>query len=137
MMSSPTARPAIEGRIDAWVRAELAGDSDALSGLLHPDFLGVGPFGFLLDRGQWIGRFAAGLRYTAFSFTPDVPPRSVGAAIVVVGTQRQRGDHQSQPLDAEFRATLLLAPGPDQLLTGIHLSPRYPPRTGRLPTDPS
>jgi hypothetical protein len=41
MMSSPPAWPDIQSYLDAWVRAELAGVSDALNGLLHPDFIGV------------------------------------------------------------------------------------------------
>ena len=127
-------------QVAAWARAELDGDSDTLAGLLHPDFLGVGPFGFLLDREQWLRRFSEGLDYTAFEFTPDTDVRFIGDAAFVVGTQTQQGSHQGRPIDGAFRVTLVLT-GPDCLLAAAHLSLRTPPGPPRpvqdSPADPA
>jgi hypothetical protein len=127
-------------QVAAWARAELDGDSGTLARLLHRDFLGVGPFGFLLDREQWLRRFGEGLDYTAFEFTPDTDVRSIGDAAFVVGTQTQQGSHQGRPIDGAFRVTLVLT-GPDCLLAAAHLSLRTPPGPPRpvqgSPADPA
>src|SRR4051812_44267749 len=63
--------------LDRWVAAELAGDAAALGAVLHPQFLFAGPFGYLLDREQWLGRFTARGRYhtvfTSFALPADIP----------------------------------------------------------------
>jgi hypothetical protein len=117
----------LDEAVAAWTRAEREGDAVALDGLLHKDFLGIGPYGFLLDRGQWLRRFADGLRYTAFDFAPDVEPRLVAGTAIVIGTQHQRGVYQQQSVDAAFRGTLVLTGGPAWLLLGSHFSLRTPP----------
>jgi hypothetical protein len=78
--------PTFDDQIGDWTRAELHGDIEALDALLHPDFLGVGPFGFVLSRDEWVQRLRDGLRYTAFDWhccvsakrTRRVPRRGVG-----------------------------------------------------------
>src|SRR6516164_9827569 len=97
----------LDESITAWVRAEHAPDTISLDALLHPEFLGVGPYGFVLDRQQWIGRFEGGLRLDTLDFHPDTEPRMVGTAAVVVGTQTQEGTHQGRPIDGAFRVTLV------------------------------
>ena len=117
--------------VDAWAAAERTGDLAALAGLLHPDFVAVGPFGFVLDREQWMARYASGdLRNASFSFAPDVPTRTVGEVAIVVGTQQQEGTHQGRPIDGAFRVTLVLCGGPAWRVVGAHLSLRHPPTTG-------
>ena len=113
--------------LNAWAGAELAGDAAALEPLLHEQFRAVGPFGFLLDREQWLKRFADGLDYSAFAFTPDVAAREVGGVTFVVGTQEQTGTYQGHPTDGAFRVSLALTGGPAWQLVGIHLSLRTPP----------
>lgn len=121
--------PTIESFLDAWAAAELAGDAAALEPLLHAQFRAVGPFGFLLDRQQWVKRFAGGLRYSTFSFTPDVEAREVAGVTFVIGTQEQTGTYQGRPTDGAFRVTLALTGGPAWQLVDIHLSLRTPPPT--------
>jgi hypothetical protein len=41
----------------AWVDAELAADIDTLDPLVTDDFRLVGPFGFVLDKQQWLDRY--------------------------------------------------------------------------------
>ena len=50
-----------------WAAAEQDNDAQALAGLLADDFVGVGPLGFVLDRGQWLARFGNGLENRAFA----------------------------------------------------------------------
>lgn len=114
----------LEDRLTDWAAAELSGDAGRLEALLHPDFLAVGPYGFLLDRRQWTRRFADGLRYTAFALTPDAPTRYVGGSAVVVGTQRQEGTHQGRTVDGAFRVTLVLTDAPEWRVAAVHLSLR-------------
>ncbi|HEY3713205.1 MAG TPA: nuclear transport factor 2 family protein [Jatrophihabitantaceae bacterium] len=114
-------------RLAAWTRAERSGDSGALMELLHCDFLGVGPFGFVLTREEWAQRFSGGLHYTAFDFAPDRPIRYAGTAAILVGTQTQTGTHQSRPINGAFRVTLVFTGEPGWRLLGVHLSLRNPP----------
>ncbi|WP_165845781.1 nuclear transport factor 2 family protein [Streptacidiphilus pinicola] len=113
--------------LDAWASAELAGDAAALEPLLHERFRAVGPFGFLLDREQWLKRFADGLAYSAFSFSADEEAREVGGVTFVIGTQQQQGTYQGHRTDGAFRVSLALTGGPQWRLVGIHLSLRTPP----------
>ncbi|MFG3257107.1 nuclear transport factor 2 family protein [Streptomyces sp. NPDC048172] len=117
----------IDQKVAAWTRAEREGDAQALDGLLHPDFLAVGPYGFLLHRKQWLERFGHGLAYSAFEFTPDAPTRYVGGNAFVVGTQAQEGMHRAQPIEGSFRVTLVFAEDDDWQLVAMHLSLRNPP----------
>ena len=43
-----------------WVDAELAADVDTLDALVTDDFRLVGPFGFVLDKQQWLDRYRSG-----------------------------------------------------------------------------
>jgi hypothetical protein len=117
----------LDDQITAWARAELSEDPAAFEALLHPEFLAVGPFGFLLNREQWMHRFAGGLHYTAFDFAPDTKPRIIGGTAFVVGTQTQQGNHQGRPVDGAFRVTLAFVGEPEWLLAAVHLSLRTPP----------
>ena len=100
----------------------------ALDSLLHPEFLGIGPFGFLLDREQWMERYRSGdLQPRSFTFTPDVDVRRFGGTAIVVGTQEQEGTHQGRPIDGSFRAALVLVDEPDWRVAAVHLSLRTPP----------
>ena len=47
--------------------AEERGDATSLEGVLTGEFVGVGPAGFMLNKEQWLGRFAGGLSYESFA----------------------------------------------------------------------
>lgn len=127
-MTTPAIPRNLQQVLSVWEAAERAGDAPALDALLHPQFLFVGPFGFLLDRQQWQERFTSGdLRSTSFAFTPDTPMRHFGTTTVAVGTQDQTGTHQGQPVDGQFRGTLVL------VLDTIWLG-RPPPQPATSPT---
>jgi ketosteroid isomerase-like protein len=120
----------LDERIDSWIRAEQEGDAEGLESLLHPRFLAVGPYGFILNREQWKGRFAGGLKYHSFAFQPDAQTRTLERTAIVVGTQTQQGEHQGRPVDGAFRVTIVFAEDPDWKIIAIHISLRNLPNAG-------
>jgi hypothetical protein len=72
-----------------WTAAEEAMDTRALDGLLAEQFVGVGPLGFVLDRQQWLERFAHGHENRAFAVA-DTKVHEHGTAAVVVGVLDQQ-----------------------------------------------
>lgn len=40
--------------VQRWATVELRGDADAYGDLLAPDFVGVGPVGFVKEEGRWV-----------------------------------------------------------------------------------
>ena len=85
----------LQRSVDRWAAAELAGDPVGLDAVLHEQFVFAGPYGYLLDRQEWMARFVPGDRhytvFSAFTFTADIPARVIGDTALVVGTQRQKG----------------------------------------------
>ena len=116
----------VDERLAAWSKAELDGDAATLDALLHPDFVGVGPYGFVLDREQWLARFGNGLHYDAFEFTRLAEPRSVDGVSIVIGTQSQRGAYNGQPADGVFRTSIVLV-GAQASIAHMQISLGSPP----------
>ena len=114
----------IEKLTQDWAGAELRGDADFLSRNLADDFIGVGPFGFMLTRDQWVNRYASGdLHYDTFTLD-EAKVRAYDDAAIVIGRQTQTGNHQGHPLPPGGRATLIwVREGDRWLLAGWHLSP--------------
>jgi ketosteroid isomerase-like protein len=116
-----------------WAEAERHGDVAALDALLHEDFVGVGPLGFVLDRQQWLGpRRGGDLKNSTFEWQ-DPSVRVFGDTAVVVGTQIQESTYQGRDASGRFRVTQIVArTGADDrwVLAGMHLSPvaEAPPR---------
>ena len=83
--------PAHDGVLDLvqrWAAAEEKNDVGALDGLLAGAFAGVGPFGFILTRDQWLARFTNGLVNRSFIVT-DLQVRDFGTAAVGIGVLEQ------------------------------------------------
>ncbi len=118
-----------------WADAERHGDVAALDALLHRDFVGVGPLGFVLDRQQWLEpRRTGALENTSFEWQ-DPAVRVFGGTAVVVGTQVQESTYQGHDASGRFRVTQVAVrdgSGADDrwVLVGMHLSPiaEPPPR---------
>ena len=86
-----------------WVAAELAADTDTLDALATDDFRLVGPFGFVLDKEQWLDRYRSGDFSTAALDWRDVDVREYGDSAVAIGTQSQEAAYKGSPSNGEFR----------------------------------
>jgi hypothetical protein len=105
--------------IDRWSAAEQSNDAVGLDAVLAPDFVGVGPFGFVLDRAQWLDRFGNGLYNTRFSITNAVAHEH-GSTTVVVGELDQQTTWQGNDNSGRFRITLVTV---DDRLASAHIGP--------------
>jgi uncharacterized protein (TIGR02246 family) len=104
-----------------WAAAEQDNDAQALAGLLADDFVGVGPVGFVLDRGQWLARFGNGLTNRAFA-VDDPQARDYGDAAVVVGVLAQQTSFQGADNSGRFRISLVAVRQADRwLLANAHI----------------
>ena len=89
--------------IDKWAAAELAGDVSAYDTLLAPDFRGIGPVGFVLDREQWAARHTHGLVNHEFR-VDDRELRAYGDdTVVVTAVEAQRTVAMGQENNGSFR----------------------------------
>jgi ketosteroid isomerase-like protein len=113
----------VEEFVGEWAAAGQRGDATSLEGVLTDDFVGVGPLGFLLNKQQWLERFAGGLSYESFVLD-ELKTRFYGDAAVATCRQKQAGEFQGNDVGGEFRATLVLVEGEGRwLLAGWHASP--------------
>ena len=111
-----------------WADAELHGDIAMLDQLIADDFLGIGPLGFGLTKGQWLERFTSGdLKHEYFTWD-KAKPRLYGDMAVITGRQTMTGTHQGNPIQGQFRVTQVLVKQPDRwLIVGLQLSPMMQP----------
>ncbi len=107
--------------VGRWAEAEQDNDAGRLERLLADDFVGVGPLGFVLDRGQWLARFGNGLENRAFA-VEDRQVRDYGDAAVVVGVLAQETSFGGRDNSGRFRLTLVaVRPADRWLLAGLHI----------------
>jgi ketosteroid isomerase-like protein len=122
--------------LETWTGAERAGDATALDGLLTDDFVGVGPFGFMLPKPAWLARHQTGdLKYETFELD-ELNARRHGDAALLTARHTAQGAYQGHPIPEAVRASLALVhdSGAWQL-AGIHFSfiagtPGAPPMPG-------
>jgi ketosteroid isomerase-like protein len=110
--------------VHRWTEAERRGDVAALDALLTDDFSAVGPVGFVLDKKQWLERYASGsLVHDAFTWD-EVTLRQYGSAVVAVGVQGQQSVFDGRDADGFFRMTqTIVRDGGAWRLAAVHLSP--------------
>ena len=117
-------------RVQQWADAERTGDVGALDAILAPEFVGVGPFGFTLDRGQWLERFRSGdYRSGTLSFD-EISVRLFGDSALVIGRQLSEATYRGRPTGGRFRTTLVFVRSDgDWRLAGLQYSaiPEGPP----------
>jgi ketosteroid isomerase-like protein len=107
-----------------WVDAELAADVDALDALATDDFRVVGPFGFVLDKEQWLDRYRSGDFSTAALAWRDVDVREYGDSAVAIGTQSQEAAYKGSPSNGEFRIShVFVRDGGAWRIASMQLSP--------------
>lgn len=113
----------LEKLVGNWATAELRGDNTFLERNLADDFVGVGPYGFLLTKGEWLERHESRkLRYESFQLD-EVWVRLYGEAAVMIARQMTKGKYEDNDLPGSLRATLFFAQQEGRwLLAGIHMS---------------
>jgi ketosteroid isomerase-like protein len=116
-----------------WAQAEQDGDTTTLADLAAADFRLVGPFGFVLDKTQWLARYATGDLVTRSLVWDEVEVRDFDGTAVAIGRQTQRATYQGRPADGQFRVTHVFIRAAERwLLASLHLSQAAPP----VPPDP-
>jgi len=93
----------IHGLRRAFEEAELGADADALNALLADDFRSIGEQGYVLDKGQWIGKFAE-FAYTSLA-SSDVEVCFYGHAAIVRCIQRSQSVWRGQKMTLAVRAS--------------------------------
>lgn len=123
-----TTTDAIHELGNRWVAAEVAGDTDALAAMVTDDFKLVGPYGFILDRDQWLDRYRSGDFTTTALTWHDVDVRDYGDAAVAIGTHTQEAAYRGMPNDGDFRTTHVFVRRDGRWqIAGIQLSLTTPP----------
>ena len=113
--------------VQRWAAAEEKNDAGALEELLDGEFAGVGPFGFILTRDQWLARFANGLVNRSFTVT-DLQVRDYGTAAVGIGVLAQETSWQGTDNSGRFRVTLVaVREGAGWRLAHVHIGPLQGP----------
>jgi ketosteroid isomerase-like protein len=108
----------------AWVDAEVAADVDTLDALATDDFHLVGPFGFVLDKQQWLDRYRSGDFATTALTWHDVEAREYGDSVVTIGTQSQEATYKGTPSNGDFRIThVFVRENAQWKIAGMQLSP--------------
>lgn len=118
----------IEIFIQSWAKAEEEGDTGMLEKILSDDFLAVGPFGFLLNKSEWIERLTSKkLQYEKFA-VDEVTTRFFDNIAVVIAKQTQIGTYEGNPIPGALRITLILHKVQDDWqMVGQHISLGRPP----------
>ena len=106
-----------------WATAELRGDTAFLGHNLAENFVGVGPYGFLLTKDEWLEWHESWkLRYESFRLD-EVRVRLYGEVTVMIARQMTKGKYEDNDLPDSLRATLFFAQQEGRwLLAGIHMS---------------
>ena len=111
-----------------WAEAEQAGDVDALAEIADEGFRLVGPFGFVLDKQQWLDRYRSGAFHTRRLTWDEVSVADHGDVAIAIGRQSQQATYQGRPADGDFRVSHVFARKADGWrLIGMHLSQAAPP----------
>jgi len=110
-----------------WAKAELEADTETLGRLLDPDFVCVGPVGFVINKEQYLaGRRSGDLKQQGFAWE-DASVRVYGDAAIAVGSQVQTGTFQGRDNSARLRIThVLIQKGGGWVIASLHLSPITP-----------
>jgi ketosteroid isomerase-like protein len=125
-----TAQNGVLDLVQRWTAAEERNDAGALDGLLAEAFAGVGPFGFILTRDQWLARFANGLVNRSFTVT-DLQVRDYRTAAVGIGVLAQQTSWQGTDNSGRFRVTLVaVQEGEGWRLAHVHIGPLQGPPGG-------
>lgn len=109
---------------DAWIGAEMRGDTDFIERTLADDFMAVGPLGFMLTKQEWLQRHASGnMQYTSLTLD-EVTVRVYDEAAILIGRQAQDATFRGNSVKADLRLTAVLIHQQGQWrLVGVQMSP--------------
>jgi uncharacterized protein (TIGR02246 family) len=109
--------------VQRWADVELRGDADGYGDLLAPDFLGIGPVGFVLTADQWANRHRGDLHNDEFQ-VQDLHARIYGGdAAIVEAVLRQRTTAMGRDTSGSFRLVVVAVKQEGHwLLANIQLS---------------
>jgi ketosteroid isomerase-like protein len=111
-----------------WAAAERDADAATLARIVTDDFRLVGPFGFVLDKQQWLDRYITGDFSTTSISWHDVDVRLYGDAAVTIGTQTQEAAYKGAPSNGDFRVShVFVREGGEWSIAGMQLSLTAPP----------
>ena len=114
---------------ERWAEAERAGDVATLAALAEDGFRLVGPYGFVLDKQQWLDRYRTGAFHTQSLHWDEVSVADHGDVAIAIGKQTQQATYQGQPSNGAFRVSQVFARQPDGWrLLAMHLSQATPPQ---------
>jgi ketosteroid isomerase-like protein len=88
-----------------WAEAEQRADTAVLDGLVVDNFRLVGPFGFVLDKAQWLERYQTGALDTKSLSWDGVEVRDFGDTAITIGRHTQQATYRGQDADGQFRIT--------------------------------
>jgi len=111
-----------------WAEAEIAGDVGTLDALATDDFRLVGPFGFVLDKEQWLDRYRSGDFVTTSMTWHDIETRDYGDSAVTIATLSQDAAYQGTPASGDFRVGhVFVRRGGEWAIANIQVSLAAPP----------
>jgi hypothetical protein len=87
----------------AFDEAEARADTETLNSLLADDFRSIGEQGYVLDKAQWLGKFAD-FAYTSLE-SSDVEVSFYGHAAIVRCVQRSRSTWRGQEMALTVRVS--------------------------------
>jgi hypothetical protein len=92
--------------VDDYAEAERTNNVELMQAMLHDDFIGIGPLGFMLTKEQWLDRHASGdLAYEQFEFV-ERSIREYEHVAVVISRQNQVALFKDQSVKAQLRTSL-------------------------------
>ncbi len=119
-----------------WAKAERSADTATLGALAADGFRLVGPFGFVLDKAQWLDRYQTGGLVTSSLVWDDVEVRDFGDTAIAIGRHTQKATYEGRPSDGQFRVTQVFVRDCGRwVLASLHLSQdgEREGRAGRTP----
>src|SRR5215475_8423236 len=90
---------------ERWAEAEQHADTATLDELAAGDFRLVSPFGFVLDKAQWLDRYRSGALATNSLVWDAVAVRVFGDTAISTPAHTQQATQQGQPGDGRCRLT--------------------------------
>jgi hypothetical protein len=91
-----------------WIDAEARGDAEALDALLHADFQGDGPRGYVLTKPEWLDRYRRGdLVHDAFTWELTRVRQPQADTVFARGIQTQDTRCGDDDCSGRFLATLV------------------------------